>query len=197
MPVLVEAISLIVRRDAIEAHIPGGLRRFMREVPNATACMDDDLVRVGFMDPAMCEEFVHQLKMLGLTYLEEGKARDMVVCDQLRGALAECDWVELGALPVSDEHRVMAAWLYEGPRIGVGLHMTSTTMELYVPDGWEYEGSISQQGTLLEPEDLVRDLEYLRTENGQQVYWDKRRQREVHSARDEDAGPVAPRKRLS
>lgn len=197
MPVLVEAISLIVRRDAIERHVPGGLDRFMSEVPNATACMDDDLVRVGFMDPAMCERFVQHLEDYGLTYEDDGKARDMVVCDQLRGALVGCDWVELGALPISEDQKVQAAWLYEGPRFGAGMHLTSLSMTLHVPDGWEYEGSISQQGTLMAHDDVARDLEFLRSETGQQVYWDKHRQREVFVARDEDAAPVAPRKRFS
>ena len=45
MAVLVEGISVIVRRDAIEEKIRGGLSAFLATVPNGTCCMDADLVR--------------------------------------------------------------------------------------------------------------------------------------------------------
>ena len=58
MAVLVEAISVVVRRDAIGARYPGGWRGFLSIVPNSTLCADDDLVRVGFMAPPDVEAFI-------------------------------------------------------------------------------------------------------------------------------------------
>jgi hypothetical protein len=51
MAVLVEAISVVVRRDAIDRSYEGGWVAFVSSVPNATLCTDDQLARVGFMDP--------------------------------------------------------------------------------------------------------------------------------------------------
>jgi len=49
--VLVEAVSVIVRRDAIEARFNGGWSAFCRAVPIQTPCYGDDLAGVGFMSP--------------------------------------------------------------------------------------------------------------------------------------------------
>lgn len=51
MAVLVEGISAVIRRKAIDAKLAGGWPRFVAEVPNATLCADDNLARVGFMSP--------------------------------------------------------------------------------------------------------------------------------------------------
>jgi hypothetical protein len=48
MAVLVEAISVIVRRDAINQHLAGGGSAFHDLVPNATFCYEDDLAWVNF-----------------------------------------------------------------------------------------------------------------------------------------------------
>jgi hypothetical protein len=52
MAVLIEGHSVVVRRGAIEERFRGGWHGFLLAVPNATACYDEHLVRVGFMDPA-------------------------------------------------------------------------------------------------------------------------------------------------
>ena len=64
---LVEGISVIVRRDAIEEKIRGGLSAFLAAVPNGTCCMDDDLVRVGFMASEDADEYLRRLTAEGLT----------------------------------------------------------------------------------------------------------------------------------
>ena len=48
MAVLVEAISVIVRRDAINRSYDGGWAGFLSHVPNNTLCADHELARVGF-----------------------------------------------------------------------------------------------------------------------------------------------------
>ena len=61
MAVLVEAISIIVRRPAIAERFEGGWPAFQDVIPNATGCYDADLVRVGFMHPADAEAFLSVL----------------------------------------------------------------------------------------------------------------------------------------
>jgi hypothetical protein len=58
MSVLAEAISVVIRVDAIEHRFPGGLEGLRRTVPNQTFCCDGELARVGFMDPADAEAYV-------------------------------------------------------------------------------------------------------------------------------------------
>jgi len=67
MAVLVEAISVIVRRKAIDHSYPGGWDAFVAEVPNKTLCADDQLARVGFMTPQDVQNFIRALGDRGQT----------------------------------------------------------------------------------------------------------------------------------
>ena len=82
MAVLLEAISVVVRRDVIDSRFPGGWNEFVLFVPNATLCADDHLARVGFMQPSEVEDFVVALEAHGILFVSDGAARDMVVIDQ-------------------------------------------------------------------------------------------------------------------
>ena len=82
MAVLVEAISVIVWRDAIDKQFQGGWREFENVVPNRSLCADDELARVGFMSPPEVETFVRSLEKSGLTFVRNGQAVDIVVVDQ-------------------------------------------------------------------------------------------------------------------
>ena len=145
MAVLVEGISVIVRRSAIDSEYAGGWPGFLSEVPNPTLCYDDDIVRIGFMEPSEVEAFVRHLERNGLRFLDEDTAIDIVVVDQQTGLTTGCDWLEFGKLNFGKEGKVSACWLYEGPRMGHGLHMRGTSMKLATPVGWEYEGSMSKK----------------------------------------------------
>lgn len=142
---LVEAISVIVRRDAIESKYQGGWREFVIRVPNSTLCADDKIARVGFMGPSDVESFIQILELEGLRFLEDGKSVDLAVADQQRGLTAECDWLEFSKIPIGADGKVSACWFFNGPRIAAGVHMRSTSMDLATPTGWEFEGSLSQK----------------------------------------------------
>src|ERR1700684_3709117 len=98
MAVLVEAISVVVRADAIAERLDGGWEAFVSLVPNQTLCEDGELARVGFMHPDDTKAFVGSLGAKGLIYIEGGKAMDLVVVDQQRGPLASADWIEFGSV---------------------------------------------------------------------------------------------------
>jgi hypothetical protein len=57
MAVLIEAISVFVRVDAIRERYSGGWEAFREAVPNQTLCCDDELARIGFMNPADVERY--------------------------------------------------------------------------------------------------------------------------------------------
>ena len=145
MAVLVEAISVVVRRDAINARYPGGWDGFLGIVPNATLCCDDHLAQVGFMAPADVEAFIHQLERGGLVFERDGRAVDLAVVDQLQGPMFSAEWLEFAHVPAPGPpgKRLAACWRFEGPRRGYGIHMPSLQMEIALPAGWRYEGSLS------------------------------------------------------
>ena len=149
MAVLVEGISVVVRRASIEAHVGGGWKRFLELVPNATLCRDDDLARVGFLTPNEVGAFVDALEAEGLTFLSEGGAVDLAIADQQQGITTHCEWLEFARLGWgenrSEDDRVGACWLWDQPRVGAGTHYPSEGLKLATPAGWQFEGSLSHQ----------------------------------------------------
>ena len=178
MAVLVEAISVVARRDSIDRSYRGGWQAFLRAIPNSTLCFDEELARVGFMTPQDVEHFVEVLVAQGLTFLKDGKSEDIAVVDQQRGPTTPCEWLEFAQLPF-DTGRVSACWLFEGPRVAAGIHLRGTRMQLATPPSWSYEGSLSQRFTFLPAEEQADRLRFVRTEGNVDVYLDLITGREV------------------
>ena len=154
MAVLVEGISVLVRKDSIREKMTGGEARFRLLIPNATFCEDDRLARVGFLDPAEVGKFIDELENVGLLFIENNKCIDLVVCDQQRGTLSDCDWLEFCHLPM-EGGKVGAAWLFEGERIAFGVHMQSPSIQLATPPGWQFKDSLSDKFHFV-PEGVTR-----------------------------------------
>jgi hypothetical protein len=183
--VLVEGISVVVRRDAIDRSFDGGWVGFISCVPNATLCTDGQLARIGFMAPKDVERFVAHLQSGGLQFLPEGKCVDIAVVDQQRGSTMSCDWLELARMPFGNEGgRVAICWLFDGPRVAAGVHLPESSLDLAIPEGWTYEGSLSERFQLVPAEDLQSRLKYLRAEKGIDVFLDTSTGREVYQPQD-------------
>ena len=58
MAILVEAISVVIKRSVIDQKFPGGWEAFVEDCPNRTLCADSALARVGFMTPVDVESYV-------------------------------------------------------------------------------------------------------------------------------------------
>jgi hypothetical protein len=173
MPVLAEAISVIVRHDAIERAFAGGWQTFLDRFSRPSLCSDGEVVRLGFMDTKSVEVCVRELESHGLVFMRQGKCIDIVVVDQQKGPTEPCDWIEFAHLPFGDAGaKVGACWLFEGRRMGAGIHLRETSMDFAVPDNWQYEGSLSQKFTFVPTEELDRRLRFLRSENGVDVFLD-------------------------
>ena len=126
MAVLTEAISVVVRVDAIGRLMGGDWSRFVAIVPNATLCCDNELARVGFMDPKDVEAFVRLLESRGFQDRDPaGRAVDLVVVDQQRGPAVPCDWVEWGHFPMDGAGASVSACRLKGSR----------QQQLFTPDG--------------------------------------------------------------
>jgi hypothetical protein len=43
-------------------------------------------------------------------------------------------------------HRAVAlCWLFDGPRVAAGVHLPKSSLDLAIPKGWTYEGSLSDR----------------------------------------------------
>lgn len=140
MAVLVEGISVIVRADTILSSFLGGWDGFKRSVPNKTLCADGELVRVGFMHPEDVESWITALRRVGLRFIEDDSAMDIVVADQLRGFTCRCEWAEFGHIDLggAPDRRVVCCRL-------VG----SQSMQVVMPEGWNFETSLTRQYTFV------------------------------------------------
>ena len=171
MAVLVEGISVIVRRDSVVARYSGGWDQFVADAPNRTFCADSDLARIGFMAPDDVAAFIDFLQKRGLVFLEDGRAVDFCVCDQQSGPTCGCSWVEFGQIEF-DNYRVAAARL-----------AGSTSLDLHTPDSWSYENSLSRQFSFIPTGEESKSLRYLRHENGTDVYLNLLTGKEVYIGR--------------
>jgi hypothetical protein len=134
MAVLIEAISVVVRADALIRNFPSGWDGFKSHVPNQTLCADNEIVRVGFMSPQDVESFIKLLTRSGLTYLQDGQAVNVAVADQLHGLAAPCSWLEFGHVNLggNPKQRVAACRL-----------TGSRYLQVVTPPDWKFEGSLS------------------------------------------------------
>lgn len=184
MAVLVEAISIIVRRDAIAARFSGGWHQFLAIVPNSTLCFDEDLARVGFMSPPDVEAFVRHLENGGLTFAHDGQAVDIAVVDQMHGPTMPAEWLEVARLFLDGtENKVAACWLFDGSRIAAGVHIPANGVTLATPDGWTYDDSLSANFKFAEIEEIEEKLKFMRHENGMDVYLNRSTGEEVYVGR--------------
>src|ERR1700730_3882579 len=118
MAVLIEAISVVVRLEAIFERFPKGWEGFKAAVPNRTLCSDNELARIGFMTPDDVEAFTKELKSSHLVHLGDGEAVDVVVVDQLAGPTSKCSWIEFGHLNLGGNPKTrVAACRLEGSSI--------------------------------------------------------------------------------
>lgn len=93
MSVLVECISVVVRRSEIERCYPGGLAGYRADCPNRTFCADEHLVRIGFMAERDVSIFMLRgLGRAGLASSPTGRVEDLefrsnsvAVVEQRRG----------------------------------------------------------------------------------------------------------------
>ena len=158
MAVLVEAISVIVRVDAVEARYPGGWAAFRDAVPNATLASDREVARIGFMASADVEAYIRHLETNGLNFIRHGTSIDVVVVDQQRGPTKPCAWLDWGHVSISGDQ--IAACRLKGSKM----------MTLIMPEGWKFEGSLSQTFGFVPSGAEDKSLDIIETKDGMDVY---------------------------
>jgi hypothetical protein len=172
--VLVEGISVILRVDVLRERFPGGWEAFRAAVPNETMCADNEIVRVGFMMPADAEAYVNGLTEYDIRYVVDGKARDLVVADQLHGPMRPCDWAEFGQVKLDGDPK---------KRVAACRKVGSEEREVVMPLGWKFESSLSASYIYAPTSHTDRSLRFLRHENGVDVYLNELTGEEVFAGR--------------
>lgn len=99
MSVLVEALSVIVARSALDSKLPGGADAYLAaarapESPARFAVTDEELTSVSFLTPEEATRFIETLVEQGLVESEEGGTGDIAFVDQHYGPSVETPWIE-------------------------------------------------------------------------------------------------------
>ena len=175
MSVLVEAHSIIVRCDAIHCKYAGGWGKFMADVPNRTLCSDGEIARVGFMSPADAKGYLNFLVHCGLGSGESGVAADVAAVFQQSGLKEPCDWLEFGKMDLNTPCSCVS--------VAYCKLQGSACRELTVPARWKYEGSLSQTFGIFPGSSANTGIEFLRHDNGVDVYYDSLAGKEVFVGR--------------
>jgi len=160
MAVLIEAISVVVLRSAINRFYTGGWSAFVDDCPNETLCFDDYLARVGFMAPADADAFVTRLANRGIRSNANSQACNLVVVDQVKGPTRSCPWLCVRVYERGDMKIVCAALA------------NAKDTRLEVPEGWKYDASISKLGRRFDKGHLDDTVKFLRREDGVDLYLD-------------------------
>lgn len=186
MAVLVEAISVIVRAEAIKTKFRGGWDRFVSLVPNRTLCADGELARVGFMTPDDVGSFIQLLEQNGLTFLDAGQAIDVAVVDQQRGLTTKCTWLDGARTRIAGGGLVSLCWHSAEPRSRIGIRVGDKAMSLATPPGWKYENSLSHKFTFVPTEEVDQRLRFVRNEDPVDVALDRKTSGESYTPASPD-----------
>lgn len=175
MAVLIEAVCVVVRRDAIEKRISGGWATFEAAVPTGAFCYDNEIASVGFMAVADAETFVTHLRALGLHVNLASSDSDACMVEQLGRSGAPASW--LGTTRLSTDEI--------GGEVAVAFLKGTLESRVVMPGRWTFEGSVSQRP--LEFVQVEDDrLKFIRREDNVEVYWDEVQRREVYVGRPYD-----------
>jgi len=160
----------LVRCDAVHEHYIGGWSKFTSDAPNGTFCSDNEIARIGFMTPDDVEAHIDRLKCQGLRFIVNGQSIDIAVADQQRGLTAPCDWLEFGRVNLGSSGASVACCRLVG----------SKSMQIFTPEGWKFEGSLSDNFGFCPSETAEKRLNFLRRESEVDVYYDSLAGKEVY-----------------
>jgi len=135
MSILIETLAVVLRVEAIEARIPGGVPAFVAALPPGSVCSDGALARVGFLHAADALAFAEQLESAGFVGLKNGQAVEFVLLDPARGPIAPCAWAVFAHVKT---------WIAPGGPLAICKSPGTPDEPIVTPEGWEYETSLSK-----------------------------------------------------
>lgn len=164
MAIAIEGFSVVALKDRIDENFDGGLEAFARFIPNNTALADNHLWRCSFMVLPDAVHFLEQLQQAGFN-TDQGPDPDLVLVNEFDLTVEPyCEWLQ-----VAQWDRGVIAWR-EG----------TTPEQVVAREGWSPENG---SGMSYVKDGELDEMEFLRTEGGIHVYFDKQRGREVYVGR--------------
>jgi len=95
MTILIEAISVVVRLDALDRLGVDGRDAFFNLIPNQTYYEDKKIGRVGFMEEHDALDFINNLSSIGLCQSDDsGAYMDFAILLQEQEEIKPCPWIE-------------------------------------------------------------------------------------------------------
>ena len=91
MPVPIDFVTVVIKKQALEECFPGGLKGFLQSRPNLPA--DEQLVGIPFMSGGEVEDFLNELQAVGINLQTSCAVGDMML-----GAMLTCPGIEFCAL---------------------------------------------------------------------------------------------------
>jgi hypothetical protein len=173
--VLIEGICAVVRNDVVARSYRGGASAFQSAIPNVNHCTDGELTRVGFMAPDDVRAFVGVLESGGLLYVgANGNAETIAVVDQREGFMRPCNWLTFGHAQIDTDPGHVGAICRAIP---------TSTERVAVPADWNFEHSLTARHRFVPTDQMNDQLEFVRRENGIDVYRDRRTGQELYVGR--------------
>jgi hypothetical protein len=174
MAVLVEAITVVIRRDALDAKYPGGFTAFQQQAPflasRDTLVTDGELVGISFMSPVDVRGFCDDMGRLGFS--SPGEPVDLVVVDQHSGPTVPCEWIEGRSIVFEDGGEVTAARLVGGK-----------VATLFVPEEWSYADSLTVHHEYVPLDQVGERFAFVRGDGALELWRDKATGEERHIER--------------
>ncbi len=141
MSVLIEAVSVVVKRDSIRTKFSGGWSSFQSIVfSQYSMCADSNLATVSFLAARDAHSYMGFLEEMDFIYLQ-----DFAIADQTQGLKDICDWCYIADFKINNN----PAMTVTGCKAEGGKEE-----KLYVPPGWKYEGSLSQYCTYQDTDEV-------------------------------------------
>jgi hypothetical protein len=180
MAVLVEAFSVIVRREAVNTRFAGGMSAFLQTFPNRAAYHDPDLFRVGFMDSTDASAYVESLEASGLTFHRDEVTIDIAIVIQDQGPTMASPWLKYKNVEI-DGMTLSICWL-----------AGSDPKKIAVPHGWTRDAALRAGRLAVFPKSAIGDrFQFLRHENGVDAYLDRQTNKELYSGRAQIGGDTS------
>ena len=178
MPVLVEALSVIIKDSSIRTKYIGGFDEFFETIPNGTYCSDGKIHRIGFMTPDDNKQYIRLLEQNGLTFILNNEFVDIAVVDMLTGPTLKCPWIGFSRKKFFKNHTHLKnsneffsiTWFHDGEH-GYGIPVNQNLqIDIAFPEGWSPDHAILGNNLIL-TEDADQSLIKLSTENGVTKFW--------------------------
>ena len=149
MAILIENLSVVVRKDVFEKKFPKDLSEFDRTLggfPPNEIFTDDELACISYEFPEDVKSFIDLLESIGLTFLKNNQSVDFVVVDAISGLLSPTKWLKFDRVSIGvSSYKIGICWFCDGSLEAAGDSAIPEIADIHTPKHWGYYGSSSQR----------------------------------------------------